>query len=199
MTQRLQIQFRIPLNDWLEFRRKEQSSFQLWLLQLADIAWLPLSVLLAVTVLIASLTLSKAVNIALPAWLPLPVLVLLALCRIYISVPSIKATLSAKKEWKTKMADVSCTVELTETGFQYVAGSSIYQPTWAEINSVFQSERLLIFCDDDDEYALFIPKRAFVSEKQLQEFLKLAYQKTVLDRKAGGSRSAEQALGADSP
>jgi hypothetical protein len=118
---------------------------------------------------------------------------------VYLSVPSIKATRSAKKEWKEKMANVNCIVELTETGLQYVAGPTTYQPTWPEVGSVFQSENLLIFCDQDDEYALLIPKRAFGSEKQLQEFVDIAYQKTVLERSPAGSKSAEQALGADSP
>ena len=39
---------------------------------------------------------------------------------------------------------------------------------------------------DDDEHTLLIPKRAFVSEKQLQEFLQIAYQKT------GGARVEAQ-------
>lgn len=51
-------------------------------------------------------------------------LVLLALCRIYLSVPSIKRTRLAKKEWKEKLANVNCSMQLTETGFQYVAGPS---------------------------------------------------------------------------
>jgi len=41
---------------------------------------------------------------------------------------------------------------------------------------------LLIFCDDDIEYALLIPKRSFTSEEQLHEFLEIAYQKTVLEK-----------------
>ena len=97
------------------------------------------------------------------------------------------------------MANLNCAVELTETGFRYVAGPSTFQPSWPEVGSVYQSERLFIFCAEDDEYALFIPKRAFVSEKQLQEFLEIAYQKTVLERNAEGSKSAEQAIAADSP
>jgi hypothetical protein len=114
-------------------------------------------------------------------------------------VPSIKATLLAKKEWKERLANLNCTVELTETGFEYVAGPSTYQPVWPDVGSVFQSESLLMFCDEDDEYTLLIPKRAFVSEKQLKEFLEIAYQKTVLERNADDSKSAEQALAADSP
>jgi hypothetical protein len=88
------------------------------------------------------------------------------------------------------MAGLGCTVELTESGFLYVAGPSIHQVSWSEIGSVFQSESLLIFCHEDDEDALFIPKRAFGSEEELQEFVKLAYQKTVLEKNADGSNSS---------
>jgi hypothetical protein len=62
-----------------------------------------------------------------------------------------------------------------------VSGASTYKPTWAEVASVFQTKQFLMFCDDA-EYVLVIPKRAFTSKKQLEEFLKLAYQKTVLER-----------------
>jgi hypothetical protein len=197
MPEHLKIEFQITLRDWLEFKRKEQSAFRLWLLQLADSSWVPLSVLLAASVLLLLLTLSRVVSISFPALPPFAILVLLALCRVYLSVPALKATRLAKKEWKEELANVNCTVQLTETGFQYVAGPSTYQPTWAEVGSVFQSESLLMFCDDE-EYTLLIPKRAFVSEKQLQEFLEIAYQKTVLERNADGSKSAEQALATDS-
>jgi hypothetical protein len=199
MPKHLKIEFQITLHDWLEFKRKEQSPFRLWLLQLADSSWLPLSFLLAGSVLLFSLTLSRVVSIPFPAWPTFAILVLLALCRVYLSVPSIKATRLAKKEWKEKLANINCMVELTGTGFQYVAGPSTYQPTWPEVGSVFQSESLLMFCDKDDEYTLLIPKRAFVSEEQLQEFLEIAYQKTVLERNGDRSKSAEQALAGDSP
>jgi hypothetical protein len=194
MPEHLKIEFQITLYDWLEFRRKEQSAFRLLLLQLADSSWLPLCFLLAASVLLLSLTLSRVVSISFPAWLPFAILVLLALCRVYLSVPSIKATRLAKKEWKEKLTNLNCTIELTETGFRYVAGPSTYQPKWPEGASVFESESLLMFCDEDDEYALLIPKRAFVSEKQLQEFLEIAYQKTVSERNGDGSNSVEQAL-----
>jgi hypothetical protein len=197
MPEPLKINFQITLRDWLEFKWQEQSSFRLWLLQLADNSWVLLSVLLAASVLLLSLTLSKIGGISFPAWPPFAILVLLALCRIYLSVPSIKRTRLAKKEWKEKLANVNCTVQLTETGFQYVAGPTTYQPIWTEVASVFQSRSLLMFCDDG-EYTLLIPKRAFVSEKQLQEFLEIAYQKTVLERDADGSKSAKQTLAADS-
>ncbi|HXQ35499.1 MAG TPA: YcxB family protein [Anaerolineales bacterium] len=87
-------------------------------------------------------------------------------------------TPAALEEWKQEAANVDRTVELAENGFKYRAGSLTYDPTWAEIDSVYQSERLLIFCDGT-EYSLLIPKRSFTSEKQLREFLEIAYEKTV--------------------
>ena len=182
MTEPLKLQFQITLHDWLEFRGKEQSVFRLWLLRLADGLWVPLWVLLAVSVLLVAAMLAKIVNIALPAWLPIPILSLVAVCHVYRSLPFNTATLKATNEWKKVLANVDCTVELTEDGFQNIAGSTTYKPAWSEVGSVFQSEHLLIFCHEDDEYALLIPKRSFSSEKQLEEFLELAYQKTVSER-----------------
>ena len=86
-------------------------------------------------------------------------------------------------DWKKKMAKLNCAVELTEDGFLYVAGPSTYQPTWSEVGSVFQSEHLFIFCDEGDENALLIPKRAFASEEESQAFIQIAYQKTELVRR----------------
>jgi hypothetical protein len=97
-------------------------------------------------------------------------------------MPSLSRTRLAKNEWKKTLAGLDCTVELTETGFLYVAGPSTYRPSWSEVGTVFQSEHLLIFCDNDDDYALLIPERAFVSKEQLEEFLAIAYQKTVVER-----------------
>lgn len=112
----------------------------------------------------------------------IPILVLVAASHVYRLLPANSATRKAEREWKRELADVDCTVELTDNGFQYIAGSSTYNATWAEVSSVFQSEHLLIFCDDDIDYALLIPKRSFTSEKQLQQFREIAYQKTVLEK-----------------
>ena len=68
MPEPLKINFQITLRDWLEFKWQEQSAFRLWLLQLADNSWGPLSVLLAASVLLLTLTLSKIVSISFPAW-----------------------------------------------------------------------------------------------------------------------------------
>jgi len=86
-----------------------------------------------------------------------------------------------KEEWQSQIANLKCKVELTESGIDYVSGTSTYKPTWPEVASVFQTKQLLLLCDDS-EYVLLIPKRAFTSEKQLDGFLELAHQKTVLER-----------------
>ncbi|MEN3327085.1 MAG: hypothetical protein V7638_1892 [Acidobacteriota bacterium] len=175
MPEHLKIQFQITLADWLEFKRREQTAFRLWLLHLADVLWVPMLVLLAVSILLVFST-------SLPAWLPIPILVLVAASHVYRLLPANSATRKAEREWKRELADVDCTVELSDNGFQYIAGSSTYNATWAEVSSVFQSEHLLIFCDDEIAYALLIPKRSFTSEKQLQEFREIAYQKTVSEK-----------------
>lgn len=182
MSEHLKIAFQITLNDWLEFRRREQSVSRLRFLHLADVLWAPMLVLLAVSILLVAASLFSLVNISIPAWLPIPILILIAASHVYRSLPTNSATRKAEREWKREFANVGCTVELTENGFEYIAGSSTYKPAWAVVGSVYQSEHLLIFCDDGIEYALLIPKRAFTSEKQLHDFLEIAYQKTVVDR-----------------
>ena len=182
MPENFKLEFQITLNDWLEFRRREQSAFRLRFLHLADALWIPMLVLLAVSILLVAASLIRVFSISVPAWLPIPILVLVAASHVYRSLPTNSATRKAEKEWKRKFANVGCTVELTDNGFQYIAGSSTYNPKWAEVGTVFQSEHLLILCDDDIEYALLIPKRSFTSEEQSHEFLEIAYQKTVVER-----------------
>ena len=106
-----------------------------------------------------------------------------------------KATQQAKKEWKETRANLDCSVEVYEEGFQDVAGPSTYRPKWGEVTSVFQSESLLIFCDEGMERALLIPKRAFISEQQFKEFLDLIYQRTVLDQKGPESTQSVGSTG----
>jgi len=122
------------------------------------------------------------VSISIPTWLPIPILVLVAASHVYRSLPANRATRKAEKEWKKEFANVACAVELIENGFKYIAGSETYKPAWSVVGSVYQSEHLIILCDDDLKYALLIPKRSFTSEEQLQEFLEIAYQKTVVER-----------------
>jgi hypothetical protein len=154
--------------------------------------WAPLWVLLAVVILLVVATPSNLISVSVPAWLPIPILSLLAASHIYRSLPANRATLKAKEEWKRDHAHLGCTLELTENGFKYGDGSKTYNAAWGEVSSVFQSEHLIIFCYDEDEYALFIPKRAFTSE-QLQEFLEIAYQETVVER---GGEVADVVVGA---
>jgi hypothetical protein len=178
------LEFQFTLNEWLEWKRKNISPLHLFLLKVAENSWIPLSLLLGLSVILVSLRFAKVastISSEVPEWLPIVVLVLLALARIYLSRFSNLRTRVLKKEWHSEIADLKCKVRLTEGGFDYVSGASTYKPTWPEVAAVFQTKQLLMFCDDA-EYVLVIPKRAFTSKKQLEEFLELAYQKTVLER-----------------
>ena len=180
----MKIEFQFTLGEWLEWKRKNQSPVSLLFLRLAEALWLPLLFLLALSVIAVSLRVLK-VNASLtnmiPDWLPLVILVFLASARIYLSLFSKLRRGVLKKDWRSEVAGLKCKVELTENGFDYEAGPSIYKPTWPEVASVFQTNRLLMICDDRD-YVLLIPKRAFPSKEQLEEFLGLAYQKRVVER-----------------
>lgn len=180
----MKIEFQLTLPEWLEWKRKNQSPVSLWFLNMTEAAWLPLSFLLVLSCIVVSMRFVTAPTTLLseiPDWLPIAILVLLAAARIYLSLfPNLRKGV-LKKEWQSEIANLKCKVELTQNGFDYELGSSSYKPTWPEVASVFQTKRLLMFCDDDDS-VLLIPKRAFPSKEQLEEFLELAYQKTVVDR-----------------
>jgi hypothetical protein len=184
MLKGLIIEFQLTFKEWLEWKRKNLSPRRLSLLKVAEMSWLPLALLLALSVTLVSL---RFVNVAptisskFPEWLPIVILVLLATARIYLSLFSNLRRRVLKKEWQSNIANLKCKVELTENGLDYVSGTSTYKPTWPEVASVFQTKQLLILCDDG-EFVLLIPKRAFPSKKQLEEFLELAYQKTVIER-----------------
>jgi hypothetical protein len=92
-----------------------------------------------------------------------------------------------KKEWLNEIADQTITVELNPNGFDYLSEKLSCKPTWDEVASVYQTKRLLMLCDSGT-YVLLISKRAFASKQQLDEFLELAYQKTVAERHAGINR-----------
>jgi len=180
----MKIEFQLTLDEWLEWKRKNQSAVGLWFLKLAEAAWMPLSFLLALSGIVVSLRFVRVatpLSSEIPDWLPIAILVLLASARIYLSLFSNLRRRVLRREWQSQIANLTCKVELTESGFDYVSGSSTYKPTWPEVTSVFQTKQLLMFCDDG-EYVLLIPKRAFPSKKQLDEFLELAYQKTVVER-----------------
>lgn len=182
MSNPLKVEFQITLNEWLEFRTAELSTFRLWLLRLANGLSRPLAVLLVLSILVVAARLSGLVQVSIPNWLPIPILGLMAASQIYLSLPSISATRKARKEWKQRIANVAYTMELTNDGFRYVVGPSVFDIKWLEVDSVFQSEHVLMFCDEDNEYCLLIPKRSFPSATQLREFLDIAYQKTVVGR-----------------
>src|SRR5262249_18398426 len=85
-------------------------------------------------------------------------------------------------EWLNEIADQTITVALNPNGFDYLCERFSCKPTWDEVASVYQTKRLLMLCDSET-YVLLIPKRAFASKQQLDEFLELAYQKTVTERR----------------
>jgi hypothetical protein len=117
-----------------------------------------------------------------PGWVVIAILAVIALDQIYLStVPSRFRKGTLKKEWLSEIANRTYTVQLNDDGFDYSSTDSSYKPTWNEVASVYQTKRLLMFCDSDT-YVLLIPKHAFGSKQQLDEFLELAYQKTVAER-----------------
>ncbi|HEX6043020.1 MAG TPA: hypothetical protein VFZ22_00925 [Pyrinomonadaceae bacterium] len=182
MPDALKVEFQITLNDWLEFRTAELSTFRLWVLRLAERLSRPLVVLLVLSILVVAARLSGLVHVAIPNWLPIPILGLMAASQIYLSLPNISATRKARNEWKQRIANVAYTMELTNEGFHYFIGLSLIDIKWFEVDSVFQSEHVLMFCDEDNESCVLIPKRSFPSETQMREFLEIAYQKTVVER-----------------
>lgn len=182
------IEFQLTVDEWVEWKRKNLTPLRLLFLKVAEQTWLPLSLLLTLSVILVSLRFLDVVSpfaSQVPAWLPIAMLALLGLTRIYLSLfPKLRKR-ELKKEWRSEIANLKCKVQLTENGFNYHSGELTYEPTWREVASVFQTKQLLIFCDDG-EYALLIPKRAFTSKKQFEEFLQLAYEKTILERNEDG-------------
>ncbi len=146
------------------------------LLRIAETSLIPLGILCAVTIFLVWLR-------YVPGWLPIVLLALIALGQIYLSTVARFRKRALKKEWLDEIAAQKYTVELNENGFDYFSTNVSYKPTWNEVGSVYQTKRLLMFCDAET-YVLLIPKRAFASKQQLDEFLKLAYQKTVSERQA---------------
>jgi hypothetical protein len=137
---------------------------------------IPLGILCALTILFVWLR-------YVPGWFPIVILALIALGQIYLSAFPRFRRVALKREWLNEIAAQKYTVELNEDGFDYFSHNVSYKPTWKEVASVYQTKHLLMFCDASTN-VLFIPKRAFASKQQLDEFLKLAYQKTVSERQA---------------
>ena len=173
----MRIEFQFTLAEWLEWKRGILSKQRLALLTLAETSLIPLIITCAITIVLASLR-------YVPGWLPTVILSLIALGQIYLSGLSRFRRRPLKKEWLNEISDQTITVELNPNGFDYLCEKFSCKPTWDEVASVYQTKRLLMLCDSDT-YVLLIPKRAFASKQQLDEFLELAYQKTVAERQAG--------------
>jgi cell division protein FtsW (lipid II flippase) len=175
----MRIEFQLTLADWIEWKRANLSKQRLAFLILAETSLIPLIVICALTIVLAWLR-------YVPGWLPIVILSLIALGQIYLSGLSRFRRRHLKEEWLNESGDQTITVETNPDGFDYFSNRVSYKPTWNEVASVYQTKRLLMFCDSDtsDTYVLLIPKHAFASKQQLNEFLDLAYQKTVADRQA---------------
>ena len=97
----MKIEFQLTLNEWLEWERKNLSPLGLWFLKLAETSWLPLSFLLALSVVLVSLRFAKVatpMSPEVPEWWPIGILVLLALAQIYLSLFPNFRTRVLKKE-----------------------------------------------------------------------------------------------------
>lgn len=174
----MRIDFQLSLDEWIEWKRANLSRNRVMVLRLAERSVIPLAILAALTTFFAWLR-------HVPGWLPIVIIALIGVGQIFLStVPGFRKT-ALKKEWLHDFAQQRFTVETNEYGFNYFSARGSYKPTWDEVAAVYQTKHLLIFCNDDT-YVLLIPKRAFASKKQLDEFIELAYQKTVTERHAGG-------------
>ena len=172
----MRIEFQLSLNEWIEWKRANLSRNRFVLIRIAESSVIPLAILCALTIFLVWLR-------YVPGWLPIVLIALIALGQIYLSTVSRFRKRALRKEWLNEIAAQKYTVELNENGFDYFSTNVSYKPSWNEVASVYQTKHLLMFCDADT-YVLLIPKRAFASNQQLDEFLKLAYQKTVSERQA---------------
>lgn len=181
----MRIEFQYNFNEWLEWNRSSIHSFHLALLQIGDASLMPLTFLCGlslVMVLLRLANLATAITSHIPVWLPIPILTLVAMVQIYLSRnPHLRRKL-VKKEWQNQIANLKYDLEVTEKGIDSTLDDLKDEIPWHEITSVFQTKRLLIFRETDNQ-VLLIPKRAFTSAQQLEELLELAHQKTVTERK----------------
>ena len=165
--------------DWIEWKRANLSKQRLVFLIVAETSLIPLIIICALSIALAWLR-------YVPGWLPILILSVIPLGQIYLSGFSRFRRRALRQDWLNEIADQTITVETNPDGFDYFSNRVSYKPTWNEVASVYQTKRLLMFCDSDasDTFVLLIPKHAFASKQQLDEFLELAYQKTVADRQA---------------
>jgi hypothetical protein len=178
----MRIDFQFTLNDWIEWKRANLSKPRLLFLRLVETYVVPLIIAGVLTFVLSWLR-------YIPGWSPIVVLVLIAVGQIHLSMNSRFGRRALRNEWLTEIADQKVTVELNDNGFDYVSEKLTAKPTWDEVASVYQTKHLLMFCSAD-KYVLLIPKRAFRSKKQLEDFLEVAYKKTVLDRQAASTSAS---------
>lgn len=182
----MRIEFQLTLTDWLEWKRASLSQQRLAFLLLAEGSLIPLIVVFGLTIVLAWLR-------YIPGWVPIVILSLIALGQIYLAGLSRFRVHHLKEEWLREIGEQTITVETNQDGFDYFSNEFSHQPVWNEVASVYQSKRLLMFYNSNtsDGYVLLIPKHAFASKQQLDEFLDLAYQETVANRHAAPDAASE--------
>jgi len=122
-------------------------SGSLALLRVAETSWIPLAFLCAFTtvvILLRQWNVSTPVTPYIPGWLPILILIVIAVGQTYLStIPRFRRNV-LWKEWRGEVADHKCSLELTESGFDYTSINATYKPCWSEVASVFQTKQLLM-------------------------------------------------------
>ncbi len=180
----MRIEFRYNFGEWLEWRRASIHSTHLNILQTAEALLMPLYFLCGLSIICSLLPLfnpGTRLSEYVPGWLPIPILILIAVLHVYLARNPGLRRKAVKKEWQEALANRNYQLDFTDVGFDYTSGTSTRAIPWDEIASVFQTRQLIILRESNDEVFL-VPKRAFASSEQLDELLELAHRKTVSDR-----------------
>jgi hypothetical protein len=182
----MRIEFQYSFDEWLEWKRANLRPSKLIFLRIAEASLMPLSLLCALSLTLAFLQYLGVAKIVVPhisALVLLVLLLLLASAHIYLStIPDLRKR-ALKQDWKQWVTQANYRLEITEEGINSNSTDPSCKTGWDEYSNVFQTKRLLMFCEGDGPDLLIIPKRAFGSKQRLEEFLGLAYRKTVSERK----------------
>ena len=193
----MRIEFQYNLDEWLEWKRSKLPMLRLIPLRMAEASLMPLYLLCALSIVLALLRyldVAQFVVANLPAWTPIVFLVLLAIAHIFLStIPHLRKT-TIRQDWKQRVTQMNYILEITEDGITSNPTDPNWRTDWSEYSHVFQTKRLLLFCEGDGPELLIIPKRAFGSKEELNEFLRLAYRKTVLERNGAESSKKDGLL-----
>ena len=187
IVDQMRIEFQYSLDEWLEWKRANLPLSKLILLCMAEASSIPLALLCALSLTLAFLEYSDVATIFvphIPSLMLLVFLVPLASAHIYLSTMPHLRKAALKQDWKQWVTQPNYRLEITEDGINRNSTDPSFCKTgWNEYSHVFQTKRLLMLCEADGPDLLIIPKRAFGSKERLEEFLALAYRKTVSERK----------------